>query len=96
MDDLQPWEIKIDLTLQTTVDAIDEEQDSISVSIPNLFLLLPQILISFKTNLTNSWLPQSTPFHISSWIVVVFDTFKLDLNPIASAACVSGMSRQCG
>ena len=49
MDDLQPWEIKIDLTLQTTVDAIDEEQDSISVSIPNLFLLLPQILVSFKT-----------------------------------------------
>ncbi|XP_033626765.1 uncharacterized protein LOC117289655 [Asterias rubens] len=36
MDDLQPWEIKIDLTLQTTVDAIDEEQDSISVSIVKL------------------------------------------------------------
>ncbi|XP_038070105.1 uncharacterized protein LOC119739297 [Patiria miniata] len=34
--DLPPWEVRIDLTLQTTVDAVDEQKDSVTLSIVKL------------------------------------------------------------
>ncbi|XP_022094469.1 uncharacterized protein LOC110981300 isoform X2 [Acanthaster planci] len=34
--DLPPWDVRIDLTLQTTVDAVDEQTDSVTLSIVKL------------------------------------------------------------